>query len=115
MVGIIVNYNGEQTKAAIKNGMIIVDLFNSNGDSPALFDGESRMYIGGVDYEQCKRVVWRDSSPVEIGDRFEVRIAEIDAPSSPVRVAESQNMNRPKTKLEFFCELELDLKKQGLI
>jgi hypothetical protein len=115
MTGIIVNYNGEQTKAAIKDGMITVHLFSNNGYSPSLADGESRMYIGGVDYEECKSYVWCDYFPVKIGDRFEIKVAEINAPSAPVKVAENQNMKHPKTKLEFFCELEAELKKQGLI
>jgi hypothetical protein len=115
MTGIIVNYNGEETKVAVKDGMITVNLFANNGDSPALADGESRMYIGGIDYEECKRYVWRDYFPIKIGDRVNIKVAEIETFSAPAKVAEDKNMKRPKTKLDFFRELEAELKKQGLI
>jgi hypothetical protein len=95
--------------------MITVHLFNNNGNSPALSDDENRMYIGGVDYEEYKRYVWYNNFPIKIGDKFEIKFAEIDIPSSPAKITDDKNIKRPKTKLEFFYELETELKKQGLI
>jgi hypothetical protein len=115
MKGIIVNYNGEEIKVAVKEGMITVHLHNNNGNSPALADGESRMYIGGVDYKECKRYTWNENNPIKIGDKFEIKYTDIDVSSTPAKVTEDKNVKRPKTKLESFRELEYGLKKQGLI
>ncbi|MDR1583625.1 MAG: hypothetical protein LBS55_10295 [Prevotellaceae bacterium] len=71
MKDIIVNYNGEEMK-------VVVHLHNNNGNSPALADGESRMYIGGVDYKECKRYTWNEYNPIKIGDKFEIKFTEID-------------------------------------
>jgi hypothetical protein len=113
--GFEIRYNDKPIKVAIKDGLLTVHLFSSNGGSPALADGESRMYIGGVDYEKCESWIWFGYFPIKIGDRFEIKVAEIDVPSAPFKVAEGKNIKRPKTKLEFFREVEVELKKQGLI
>lgn len=116
MKGFEIHYNNkEMANVAVKDGMITVHLFNNNGDSPALTDGESRIYVGGVDYEECRSYVWADYLPIKIGDRFEIKVAEIDVLSAPAKVMEDKNIKRPKTKLDFFRELEVELKKQGLI
>jgi hypothetical protein len=115
MKGITVNYNGEEMKVAVKDGIITVHLFNNNGNSPALADGESCMYIRGVDYAECKHYIWNEYNPIRIGDKFEIEFTEIDVSSVPAKVTEDKNVRRPKTKLDCFCELETELKKQGLI
>jgi hypothetical protein len=116
MKGFEIRYNEKETKVAVKDGMITIHLFNQNVvDGHILVDDVSRMYIGGVDSEECKRYVWGDFSPIKIGDKFEIKVAEIDAPSAPAEITEDKNIKRPKTKLEFFRELEAKLKKQGLI
>lgn len=115
MKGITINYKGEEMKVAVKDGQITVNLFNNNGNSPALADGESRMYITGVDYEEYKRYVWYDNIPIKIGDKFEIEYTEIEVSSAPAKVTEDKNVKRPKTKLDCFRELESELKKQGLI
>jgi hypothetical protein len=115
VMGIEIRYNDKTTKVSVEDGMITVHLFNQNGNSPGLKDGDSRMDIWGIDYEKCTRYVWYDSLPINIGDRFEIKVTEIDAPSSPAKTTEDKSVKRPKTKLEFFRELETELKKQGLI
>jgi hypothetical protein len=115
MKGFEIRYNDKMTKVAVKNGMITVQIFNNNGKSRMLMDGDSRMYIGGVDYANCKWIIWHNDSPIKIGDKFEIKVAEIDSFSAPVEIKEDKSIKRPKTKLEFFRELEADLKKQGLI
>jgi hypothetical protein len=107
MKGFEICYIDKTTKIAIKDGLIVIDLYNNNSDR--------RMYIGGVDYKECKRIVWYDNSPIKIGDKFKIKVTEIDDPSAPVEITEDKNIKRPKTKLEFFRELEVELKKQGLI
>jgi hypothetical protein len=114
-MGIEIRYNGKTTKVSVEDGMITVHLFNQNGNSPGLKDGDSRMDIWGIDYEKCTRYAWYDSLPINIGDRFEIKVTEIDVPSSPAKTTEDKSIKRPKTKLEFFRELETELKKQGLI
>jgi hypothetical protein len=57
MKGLIVNYNGEETKVAVGDGMITVHVYNNNGESPTLADGENCMYITGIDYEKYERYV----------------------------------------------------------
>jgi hypothetical protein len=114
MTGITVNYNGEETKVAVKDGMITVQLFHKSGNSPVLADGESRMYIGGIDYEKYQRYIWYNS-PIKMGDKFEIKVVETEEFSAPVKIKDDKNMKRPKTKLEFFYKLEAELKKQELI
>ena len=64
---------------------------------------------------KCERYVWFDFSPIFIGEKFEIKVTEIDAISDPNVMIVDKNIKRPKTKLEFFRELEDNLKKQGLI
>jgi len=87
MKGFIIHCNGKTTKiAAVEDGMITIDLFVNNGESPSLTDGESRMYVGGVDYKESKYMVWYDHTPINIGDEFEIKFAEINEPSAPVKI-----------------------------
>lgn len=115
MKGFEVCYNKKTTKVAVKDGMITIHVFNNNGDSPVLTDGDSRLDVWGVDYEKYERYVWNDSSPINVGDRFEIKVTEINVPSVPAKTIEDKTIKRPKTKLEFFRKLEAELKKQGLI
>lgn len=109
MEGITVNYNGEEKKIAVRDGMITVHLYDNNG--------EGFMNISGVDYEECKRYIWNNFNRIRIriGDKFEIKVTEMDVPSTPAKVMEDKKIKRPKTKLDFFRELEVELKKQGLI
>jgi len=87
MKGFIIHSNGKTTKVAtVEDGMITIHLFVNNGESPALTDGESRMYVGGVDYTESKYMVWYDKNPINIGDEFEIKVAEINEPSAPVKI-----------------------------
>jgi hypothetical protein len=115
VMGIEIRYNDKTTKVAVEDGMITVHLFNQNGNSPGLKDGDTRMDIWGIDYGKCIRYVWSDSFPINIGDRIEIKAAEIEVPSPPAKITEDKSIKRPKTKLEFFYELETELKKQGLL
>ena len=115
MKGFEVHNNGKTTKIAVKDGMITIHLFVNNGESRMLTDGESRMYVGGVDYTERINMAWYDNTPINIGDKFEVKVTEINEPSVPAKIIEDKSIKRPKTKLEFFRFLEHELKKQGLI
>ncbi len=107
MKGLVINYNGEEKSIAIKDGTVNIHLFDNNGDS--------RIHIEAVDYKECKNVIWCDFFHIKTGDKFKIRMAEIDHPSAPTKIIEDKNIKRPKTKLEFFYELETELKQQGLL
>jgi hypothetical protein len=107
MKGFEIRHNDKTTKVAVEDGMVMIHLFDNNADS--------RIYVGGVDYEKRERIVWCNLSPMEIGDKFEIKFVEIDDTSMPVKIEEDENIKRPKTKLEFFRELEAKLKQEGLI
>ena len=96
MKGFEIHYNDKTTKVAIKEDcMITIHIFNNNGENHTLKDGESCMYIGGVDYEAYKRIVWYDHSPINIGDRFEIKVVEIDELSKPAQIKEDKTIKRP--------------------
>ena len=114
MKGIEIHYKDKTTKIAIQNGIITIDLFVNNGKSCMLVDGEARMYVGGVDYSECKKMIWYNSLPINIGDEFEINVTEIDESSEPF-IVKDEKVNRSRTKLDFFHLLEDRLKKQGLI
>ena len=108
--------NGKSTHVAIKSdGILTIDLSVKTGESPLYKDGESSLYIGGVDYEECKRLIWYSGSPISMNDTFEIKVAEIEHPSLPSFIEEDLDIKRPMTKLEFFRYLENNLKKQGLL
>jgi hypothetical protein len=73
------------------------------------------LYIGGVDYSECRNDVWYDWSPLKTGDQLDIKVAEINDPSMPVKTSIDRSIKRPETKLKFFRELEVELKKQGLL
>ena len=116
MLGFYININGKSTKVPINpNGMFTVNLFVNNGENTRMKDGECRVYIGGIDYQECKEIIWNDFSSLSINDSFEIRVTEIDVPSVPILVKEDKDIKRPMTKMELFHFLENELKKQGLI
>lgn len=107
MKGLEIYYKQKMISAAIPDGEIMFNLFHR--------DGDSRIYVGGVDYVKNTRVVWCDFSKIEIGDEFKIDISEIDTPSLPAKIKQDLNIKRPKTKLEIFFELENKLKQEGLL
>ncbi len=106
MKGFKIYHKQKTIKAAVRDGEITLNLFNNNGDS--------RIYIGAIDYAENERIEWCDFSEIEIGDKFEIEISEIDAPSTPAKI-EHVKIERPKSKLEIFFELENKLKQEGLL
>jgi|CZCB01.1.fsa_nt_gi hypothetical protein len=107
MKGFKIYYRQETIKAAVSEGMITFNLFNDKQNS--------RLYIGAIDYAENRRIEWHDFSEIEIGDKFEIEVSEIDTPSTPAKIVEDMKIERPKNKLEIFRELENKLKQKGLL
>jgi hypothetical protein len=108
MKGFEVYVNGEVTKVPVHDdGLTLIDIFHK--------DDDSRIHIERIDYTECQRIVWHDYSPINIGDRFEIKVTEIDEPSTSAKTIMDKNIKRPITKLEYFRILETELKEQGLI
>lgn len=107
MKGFEIQHNGKITKVAIKDGKFyfIIDSYAA-GDF---------MDIGGIDYEEHKKLTWCFLHPIQIGDKFDIRIVDIEDPSLPLEVKKDESIRRPPSKLELFRELEDELKKKGLI
>ena len=95
MKGFEIRHNDNIIKVAVKDGMITVHLYNHNGNGPVLMDGVSRIYIGGIDYARCKNYVWRDNSPIDIGDKFEIKLTEMDEFSIPDKITDEEYIKRP--------------------
>ncbi len=100
-------YKQKTIKAAVLDGDITLNLFTKKGDS--------RICIGAVDYTENEKIEWCDFSEIEIGDKFEIEVAEIDIPSTPAKIKQDMKLERPKSKLEIFLELENNLKQKGLL
>jgi hypothetical protein len=107
MKGFEIQYRQEITKAAVPDGAITLNLFSNNGNS--------RLYIGAIDYAENRRIEWHDFSLMEIGDIFEIKVSEIDTPSTPAKIVGDRKIERTKNKLEIFRELENKLKQKGLL
>lgn len=107
MKGFKIYYKQKTIKAAVLDGEITLNLFNNKGDS--------RIYIGAIDYAENERIEWCDFSEIEIGDKFEIEVSEIDTPSTPAKIKQDMKIERPKDKLEIFFELENKLKRKGLL
>jgi hypothetical protein len=108
MKGFEINYNNkEKINVTTDDGMITIHIFANN-------DG-NRLYVGGVDYSEYKTSVWKDNSTISIGDRWDIKFAEIDIPSTPAKTSIDKNIKRPPTKLDTFRILEEALKKEGLL
>ena len=115
MIGFNVFYNGKSTKVAIKeDSMLIIHMYIHNGDGPKLKDGETHIYIGGVDYEEYRGHIWDNNSTINMNDTFEIKVMEIDEPSDSL-MEEDKDIKRPMSKLEFFNSLENELKEKGLL
>lgn len=107
MKGIEIKFNQVSNTVGIKNGMLIIDILDNNGDG--------RLYIGAVDYEKRERLLWYDWDTIKLGDSFTLNLTETNVISSPIRIIEEQEVTPPKTKLEIFREVENRLKKKGLL
>jgi hypothetical protein len=108
MKGFEISYNNqEKTNAAVEDGMITIHIFTKN-------DG-SRLYVEGVDYGEYKKYVWNAHSPISIGDQWDIKVTEVNAPSTPAKTSIDKSIKRPPTKLEIFRALEETLKKEGLL
>jgi|GEM_PF-6238223 hypothetical protein len=107
MKGLKIYYKQKTINAAVPDGDITLNLFHR--------DGDSRIYIGAVDYVENAIIDWCDFSEIEIGDKFEIEISEIGTPSAPAKMKQDMKIKRPKTKLEIFFELENKLKQEGLL
>lgn len=107
MKGFEINYNGDVKKVAVDDGLLTVNLFDNKGDS--------HIFVETVDYKTHQRSVWYDWQPIKTGDEFRMRFMDISECSSPLFEVEEIEVERPKTKLEFFHELEDKLKKRRLL
>ncbi len=107
MKGFEIHYRDKTIRAAVPDGEITLNLFNNNGNS--------RLYIGAIDYSENRRIEWHDFSKIEIGDIIEIKVSEIDTPSTPAKIVEDSKIERPKNKLEIFRELENKLKQKELL
>ena len=103
MKGYQICYNGKKTDVAIKDdSLIVIDLFCK--------DDENRMYVESVDYADCKILTWYNHTPINIGDRFEIKVVEMEKSSEPAKVEEDKTIKRPMTKLDYFRFLEERIK-----
>ncbi|NMB37537.1 MAG: hypothetical protein GX993_05830 [Bacteroidales bacterium] len=107
MNGIEIDYNGDIQKIAVKDGMILLNIFVNDSK------GNDSIYASTTDYEKGIKSVYYDFTPITIGDRFKISIKEIDAPSAPLK--EQSDNTRRMTKLEQFKRLEEELKREGAI
>src|SRR6218665_93595 len=105
--GFIVRYKNEEIKIAAKDGLAMIDVFENKG--------ERRLSIGLFDYADSTRSIY-DPISLDMGDKFEVELAEIEESSQPVKVIKDNTIKCvTKSKPEVFMELENNLKKRGLL
>lgn len=70
--------------------------------------------VTGSNYTANERSVWLNQT-INPGDKFSIKMTEVNRPSVPMKVDKDKNIKRQKTKLEFFREFEENLKKEGLL
>jgi len=92
MKGFILRYKNEEIKIAAKDDLAMIHVYELRGETCLSIAYGSR--------------IWYDNL-LDIGDNFEVELAEIEDPQ-PTNVVK-------KSKLEMFLEFENDLKKRGLL
>ncbi len=66
MRGIEVKFNQERKTVGVESGMLTIHILDNNGDS--------RIYIGAVDYEKQKELLWCDWIPIKPGDKFSAKL-----------------------------------------
>lgn len=107
MKGLKINYKGENTIAAVKDGdLLVVDIHDVRG--------EAFFYVDSVDYEEQLGRVWYPIVPIELGDTLEFEVVETDQMTEPVE-PEKKEIKRPISKLEQFYQLESLIKERGLL
>lgn len=110
MNGFEIYYNGNAEKVAVEDGMITINVFTISGNN-----NDSRLYVGGIDHKKCEKYVWFDWHPIIAGDKFRIRVVDVDEISMPEKIETDPDMNQPQRKLEFFRQMENRLKDQGLL
>lgn len=107
MKGFIIRHKNEEIKIAVKDGLIIISVFENKG--------ETRLSVGLFDYVNSTSSIY-DRISLDMGDKLEVELAEVEENSQPVKVIKDNAIKRvPKSKLEIFRLLEDELKKKGLL
>lgn len=107
MKGFEINYKGNITKVMANNGMITIHIYDLNGSG--------HIYAGNIEYLERQRNIWYDNMSIELGDKFEIKVCEIDQMSEPIISKEDKTIERPMSKLENFRRMEAHLKEQGLL
>lgn len=107
MKGFEIQFKEETIRIAVEDGLATINIFDNNGDS--------KLYVGAINYKEQKDLIWHDYSSISIGEKLEIKATEFDYPSSPEKINERKDIKRPKSKLEVFLGLETDLKKRGIL
>lgn len=108
MKGLKINYKGENTIVAVKEGDLLVAYIHD-------VRGEAFFYVDNVDYDEQLGRVWYPVVPIELGDTLEFEVVETDQISEPVKIVEDKRIKRPLSELELFYELEAEMKNRGLL
>lgn len=107
MKGLEITYNGQTMQVAVKNGLTAISIFTLRGNG--------NMSVWGADHCDYKLIIWDDNASISLGDRFEIKVAEISESSEPKKWEDYKDIKPPVSKLERFYSIKKYLKERGLL
>ena len=104
MKGFELSCKGIDRKMAVKDGIVSILVFNSNGNW--------RLMANGVDHHHNKKIEWYNEV-LKFGDKIQVKFTEIDNYSDPIQISNIKSRN--EQRLEKYNRLKESLTKKGVL